>query len=465
LDLQTRTAILRLRSEGHGAKKIAKALQISRNAVRRVLQSGEAGVPMREGDSGLTPHLQQIRELQNACKGNLVRVHEELESRGVEVAYATLTAFCRRHEIGSKPKQRVGRYPFEPGQEMQHDTSPHKVEVDGRTRHLQCASLVLCYSRMRFAQCFSRWNRFNARVFLTDAITYFGGAARDCMLDNSNVIVLHGTGPDAVMVPQMVSFGSHLGTTFKAHIIGDADRSAHVERGFHTIENNFYPGRNFTDLPDLNSQLLDWCDRRNAKWTRTLRASPRDLFAVEFGSLTPLPLYVPEVYDLHHRRVDPEGYVTLHTNRYSMPERSIGRQVTVHEHRDLVRVFEGHRLVVEHPKFANGTHKRLTLPEHKVKRKKSPSKPLPEELVLRPLSPGMSVLIDALRARHGGRAVKAIRHLNRIYRDYPTENVITVVDRALEFGLIDLHRIEQMILRHIGGEYFRLSSQHEDDHG
>ncbi len=48
LDLETRTAILRLREAGHGAKRIAKALGISRNAVRRVLRSGEATVPRLE---------------------------------------------------------------------------------------------------------------------------------------------------------------------------------------------------------------------------------------------------------------------------------------------------------------------------------------------------------------------------------------------------------------------------------
>lgn len=35
LDLETRTAILRLHREGHGSRRIARALGVSRNAVRR----------------------------------------------------------------------------------------------------------------------------------------------------------------------------------------------------------------------------------------------------------------------------------------------------------------------------------------------------------------------------------------------------------------------------------------------
>ena len=465
LDLETRTAILRLRAEGHGKKRIAKALGVSPNTVRKVLNSGRAEVPAMRREERLASHLELVRELHDACEGNLVRVWEELRCEKVEVSYQALTAFCRRHEIGVKPKQRVGRYDFAPGQEMQHDTSPHTVKVGGRQRGLHCAALVLCFSRMRYAQCFPRWNRFLARVFLTEAIQYFGGAAKDCMLDNSNVIVLRGTGAAAEMVPGMIAFGDHFGFEFVAHEKGDANRSAHVERGFHTVETNFYPGRTFADLEDLNAQLRDWCDTRNATWTRHLHASPRELFAAEVGVLQPLPLHIPEVYDLHHRRIDTEGYVNLHTNRYSVPEAIIGHKVAVHEHRRVVRIFQGHRLVIVHDKLPFGARKRQTLPEHRGRRKVAPPPPLPEEATLRAAAPELGALADALRAKHGGRAAKAVKQLHRIYIDYPTEPVVIAVARALEFGLLDLGRIEQMVLRRIAGDFFRLPTPREDDHG
>jgi len=284
------------------------------------------------------------------------------------------------------------------------------------------------------------------------------------MLDNSHVIVLRGTGSDAVMVPEMVAFGQRFGTTFVAHTVGDANRSAHVERGFHTVETNFYPGRTFSDLDDLNAQQRAWCDKRNALYRRHLKASPRDLFAAEVGALKPLPLHIPEVYELHHRRVDIEGYVNLHTNRYSVPEAMIGRQVTVHEHRERVRVFDGHRLVFEHDKLPYGEYRRGTHPDHRGRRKVAPPPPLPEEGVLRAAAPELGALVGALRKRHGGRAAKTVRHLHRIYLDYPTEAVVVAVGRALEFGLLDLHRIEQMVLRQVAGDFFRIPTL-EDEHG
>jgi len=45
LDESTRAAILRLREEGHGSRAIARALGISRGAVKDVVRDGHAEVP------------------------------------------------------------------------------------------------------------------------------------------------------------------------------------------------------------------------------------------------------------------------------------------------------------------------------------------------------------------------------------------------------------------------------------
>jgi transposase len=169
LDLDTRTAILRLHAAGHGKRTIAEALNISRNAVRRVLRSGQSAVPRLERPEQLGPHVDVIRELTARCKGNLIRVWEELQAQGVETSYSSLTDFCRRHEFrGAAKKEPVGNYFFEPGEEMQHDTSPHRIALRDRTVTVQCASLVLCYSRMIYSQVYPRWNRFTCRIFLDE---------------------------------------------------------------------------------------------------------------------------------------------------------------------------------------------------------------------------------------------------------------------------------------------------------
>ena len=193
LDQGLRTAILSLRAKGHGTRQIARALQISRGAVRTVLKAGSPTVPRMERPEKAEPYRDQILEAFDRCRGNLVRVHEELVVQGVAISYPALTAFCRRHGIGHAPPAPVGHYDFEPAQEMQHDTSPHRAPIGGVEQRIETASLVLCYSRMLFFQAYPVFTRFYCKVFLTDALEYLTGAAATCMIDNTHVVVASGT--------------------------------------------------------------------------------------------------------------------------------------------------------------------------------------------------------------------------------------------------------------------------------
>ncbi len=48
-----------------------------------------------------------------------------------------------------------------------------------------------------------------------------------------------------------------------------------------------------------------------------------------------------------------------------------------------------------------------------------------------------------------------MRQLHRLYFDYPLPVLEKAVAAALEYGLIELGRIERLVLRHVAGEFFR----------
>lgn len=465
LDQAQRTAILALHRQGRGKRTIAKALGISRGAVRKVIASTTSTVPPLERASKAEPHRERILELHKSCSGNLVRVHEELVVAGADLSYQALTAFCRRQGIGQKAKVPVGRYHFDPGEEMQHDTSPHELVLDGRRQRAQTASLVLCYSRLLFFQFYPRFTRFDCKVFLTEALRYVGGACRVCMIDNTHLVVLKGTGAEMIAVPEMVAFAERYNFEFRAHEIGDANRSARVERPFHYIENNFLAGRSFADWQDANRQARAWCDRVNANFKRHLRASPRELFATERPQLEPLPLWVPEVYLLHHRIVDTEGYVTVNTHRYSVPSRLIGRRMEVRETAQRIEIYEGPRRVAEHQRPIDPTSQRHTLPEHRPARGEGARRrdPSPEEKLLLDSAPEIRDYVAALKRRGAGRGTLALRRLLQMVREYPRRPLLQAVHTAAQYGLYDLERVERMVLREIAGEYFVLRDNGRDE--
>jgi transposase len=457
-----RTAILELHAQGTNKREIARLLNLSRQSVRKVLQSNSNAVPRIEREEKAEPHRQQILELLHACKGNLVRVHEELLAEGATLSYQALTAFCRRRGIGQEPIVPVGRYDFEPGVELQHDTSPHEVTVAGRKLKAQTASAVLCYSRLLYFEIWPTFQRFDCKAFLTEALRYFGGSPQRVMIDNTHVVVLRGSGKQMEPVPEMASFAERMGFRFEAHEIGDANRSARVERPFHFIENNFLAGRTFASWPDLNSQARQWCDRVNATYKKHIRAIPRELFAVERLHLKPLPAWIPEVYRLHQRMVDTEGYVALHTNRYSVPATFIGRRVEVRETREKIEIeLDAHRIVT-HTRLLT-SDQRVTLREHRLPRGEAPkrSDPHPDEAAILTAAPEIAAYVENLKRK--GRKVTglALRQLLRMLREYPREPFLGAIAEAAQYGLYDLDRVERMILRRVQRDFFLLEDTGE----
>ena len=465
LDQTTRQAILTLHERGRGKRAIAKVLGISRTTVRDVLAAQTATPPPFERADGAEPHRDQILALYADCKGNMVRVHEELVTRHhFALSYPALTAFCRKHGIGHEPPKPAGQYHFKPGQEMQHDTSPHDVHIGGALRRVQTASLVLAYSRRLFFQFYPRFTRFECKSFLDDAVSYHDGACGHCMIDNTHVVVLHGTGRQMVPVPEMEAFARRLNFTFIAHEKGDANRSARVEGPFWYIERNFLAGRKFADFAEANRAAREWCDKVNAKFRRSLSTSSKELYVVERAAMRRLPAWRPEIYQLHQRVVDLEGYIHVDGHIYSVPYQLIGKPVEVREGKATIRVFVGPREVAVHDKVVSTAKQRRTLAAHRPPRGQlvAPAVSIPEERELADAGPPFAAYAATLKKRVGPRWPFALRRLAQMRRDYPAAPLAAAVDTAAHYGLYDLDRLERMILKNVATAYFVIPADRDD---
>ena len=133
----------------------------------------------------------------------------------------------------------------------------------GNQRARLIASLLyLRYSKRRYLKFYRVFNRFKMKGFFHEALTFWGYAAHDCIIDNTNLARLRGTGSDAVIVPEMEAFAKQYGFRFRCHEKGHANRKAGEERSFWTVETSFLPGRTFQNLEDLNAQARDWATVR-----------------------------------------------------------------------------------------------------------------------------------------------------------------------------------------------------------
>lgn len=419
--------------------------------MRRIVRG--AGVPAAEPAQALGVSLTYLRSAFARAQGNVVRVQQLLAAEcDLRVSYSTLTRWVREAGLRA-PRERAGEYRCGPGEEMQHDTSPHRVRLGDKTVTAQCAGLVLAYSRRLFIQYYPRFSRFEAKHFLLEAARFMQGVCPLCVIDNTSVMLACGAGENAVIAPEMAAFARTLGFEFRAHRVGHPDRKGRIERTFSFVETNFLPARHFADFDDLNRQALAWCrEVANATPKRVLGMSPEAAYVIEHSYLQPLPCALPPIYEVFDRVVDLNGYVSLDANRYSVPERLLGQTVTVYKYPAQVEVHHRGILVASHARLVGQRDARSTDPSHHRSPVRAPRAPSLEAQLLRD-SPELETYARALKQRGRGRA---LRRLLELQRTYPKAPFLAAVRQAAHFGMYDLGRLEKLILQQVAGNFFTL---------
>lgn len=455
-----RDAVQTLQTQGKSLREISRVLKLSRNTVRRIVRPHG---PAQSQDACAGVHRAYLKSAFERAQGNVVRIGELLAAEyDLTVSYSTLTRWVR--EAGLRlPPQRAGEYRFEPGEEMQHDTSPHRVTLGDKIVTAQCAGLVLAYSRRLFIQYYPRYTRFEAKQFLLDATRFMDGACPRCVIDNTSVMLAAGAGENALIAPEMAAFARTLGFEFRAHRVGHPDRKGRIERNFFFVETNFLPGRSFTDFDDLNRQALIWCQQvANANPKRALGMSPEAAYVIERPYLQALPCSLPPIYEVFDRVVDLSGYVSLESNRYSVPEPLVGQRVTLYKYPVQVQIHHRGIAVATHARLIGQRDARSTDPTHHRIPTQASRTPQIEAQLLR-ANPQIEAYARALKQRGRGRGVRALQRLLELQRTYPKEPFLAAVRQAAHFGLYDLGRLEKLILQQVAGEFFALNRDPDDD--
>ena len=444
-----RKAVYLLHEEGTGVRKIARSMNISPTTVMDIIaQEGEMPQTVRKDKIEIDPDL--LAKLYGECQGRAQRVYEKLtEEEGIDVAYSTLTRMLREQGLSRKRPERCDRVLDEPGIEMQHDTSPYRVQLAGTSVLVQGSLLYLRYSKIRYLKFYRSFNRFRMKCFFHEALVYWGYAAGMCIIDNTNLARLRGTGANAVIVPEMERFADQYGFKFVCHEKGHANRKAGNERGFYTVETNFFPGRSFDSIEDMNRQAFQWATHRSAnRPTGKTRLIPSVAFESEKPYLKKLPPYVEPPYLVHERGTDQYGYASVHGNFYWIPGTK-RHDVKILEYVDHLKIYHTRKLLGRYLLPADGVKNKVISPEGGPRPPRRPAyrkKPTArEEKTLRSLDQTVADYLDFAVPQSGKPKHQFIRALFGLYRKTAPSVFIQTVERALKYRVMDIKTIENMV--------------------
>jgi transposase len=282
--------IVSLHRQGLSIRAISARLGVSRNTVRAALRrEGSPARQARELPSKLDPYrdylLARLAEFPELSAAALA---EEIRALGYAGGLSILKEFTFPYR--QRRREPVVRFETPPGRQAQADWS-------GLGRHLlgdaqrtpQLFVMVLGFSRALYAEAVWHADLESFLACHARAFAYFGGVPAEVLYDNAKVVVLERLADGPRYNPGLLDFAGLYGFAPRLCRPYRARTKGKVERSIGYLKDRFFVGRSFSDLEDLNCQLLGWLDAvANRRCHATTGEQPVARLARE--GLAPLPV-------------------------------------------------------------------------------------------------------------------------------------------------------------------------------
>ena len=339
-----------MKEEGMSVSEISRRTGVSRNTVRRYIEMDKPKKYSREGRvSIISPYMEYVRGRISTYNLSAVRIYEELREKGYTGSYTTVKRICRKLRK-DRSIQAVYRYETEPGKQSQVDFGEFgRIDHDGKSRKLYAFSIILGYSRMKYAEFTTDIGTENVVKMHLNAFEYFGGFTDTILYDNMKQVVLERKikASESRFNEKFMDFAEYYGIVVRLCFPYRPQTKGKIENTIKYLKYNFFAGRTFTDLNDINIQCHEWLNKVNSQIHGTTHEIPAERIKIEH--LNSLP-GVPACFTLKKetRKVSRECYASYKGNRYSVPWKHAGRECSVVEESSHLRIGIDSETVAEH---------------------------------------------------------------------------------------------------------------------
>lgn len=340
-----------------------------RKTVRKYLESGALTVERRKREyhTKLEPFKPYIQErLTESPELTVTRILEELQGMGFDGQYTIVKDYVRSLR-GHHKTLAVYRYETKPGHQAQCDWGDlGLLHIDGEDRHLYIFTMILGYSRMRFAECTFSTNLETLIKCHIDAFEYFGGVPEEILYDNmKTVISKKAFNPqDSQLNQGFKDFADYYGFTIRTCKPYMPKTKGKIENTVKYLKRDFFYGRSFSSFTDLSKKLVIWLDKVNTQKHGTTQELPVNRLKIEQPKLKDIHTFPPyQTVLTESRKVTNDSYISYLGNKYSVPYHFANRDVTLKVSGGSFTVFCNNEELCSH-EIVPGKNRRIRVKEH-----------------------------------------------------------------------------------------------------
>lgn len=347
--------ILDLHRQGLSVSGIARRLDLDRKTVRKYIARGlEPPIygPRSPRPQKADAYLEFLRDRLRAFPQlTATRLLREIQPLGFCGSYSTLKSAIRE----LRPTPALGfehRFETAAGEQAQVDFAQFRTAFADDPQQsvtLWLFTLVLGYSRYLWGEFVWHQDLLTVLRSHVRAFAALGGVPGEILYDRMKTAVLGEVSEGIIYNARLQGLAKHYRFTPRACAAYRAKTKGKVERPYRYIRQDFFLGRAFRDLEDLNTQFREWLDtvanrRRHGTTHRPIAAT----FAAEQGALQALPQLPFNTLMVLERGYSRDGMVSYNGNAYSVPDGVRGQRVEIQVSLSEVQIFADGKLVAAH---------------------------------------------------------------------------------------------------------------------
>jgi len=361
--------IQKARDKGSYLEDIADDVGCSVSTVKRALK--RQGPPPKRKTSVRISKLEPFKPMVNGLIAenvwNAEVIFAHIREQGYTGGISILRDYIRSRRSTRKSKASA-RYETLPGHQLQHDWGELITEVAGELRKVYFSVNTLGFSRRFFAWAAFTNDAEHTYESLIRSFEWFGGVSAQVLVDNQKAAVLkHPCNGKVQFNEGFLMLAKHYQFQPKACKPYRAQTKGKTERMVRYIKENFFQRyRSFESIEHLNQLLNDWlltvADQRVHK---TVNEPVYERFEREKPKLQALPAIPFDTSYREVRQVPIDGYITVRTNRYSVPSGLAGQKVSIRIGLDRrLRVYGPNDSLVATHTLKDGRNQWQQNPEH-----------------------------------------------------------------------------------------------------
>jgi transposase len=453
--------VVQLARDGLSRRSIARALKISRNTVRDILDDHDAArqdphsaLPKQRTSrrpSKLDTFRPKIDELFRLYPDiTAQRVFEILGEKGFDGGYTVVKDLVRRIRPKKPPKPSLETAPREPGEMAECDWSPYPVTfTHAPPMTLQAFGYTLRYSTRKFYSLHEGNGLHPLMDGHVHAFERFEGAAHRCKYDSQKPVVLRWEGGQPIYNLRFIDFATYYEFSPVACRRQHPNDKPRVERSFYELTLSFFRGRSFRDFADLRGQLTHWMDtiadprplKRDRRHTRL------ELFAQEHPLLRPLPRHSYDTARVLYKLCDIEGFIAWDGNWYSLPYDYVTEILPVRITENELFIYKADlTCIARHPLYPRGAQQQSILDGHRPRH--ADRGPDLDQLrrAFADLGDPAAAFLDALEKHKHRAAGYHARRVLALREGYDTADLLAALSHALTFGALEHTAVERILI-------------------